>query len=554
MHIKISNIMGCESADITAGHIALIGGRNAQGKSSICRSVAYALAGQPVPQGLTKAACGVLVRSGAAKGRVEVIGQGGTVAIDYPKAILSSDGDAPPRASIWAAGLKTVAELPEKERVEILRDLIGAKPTRDDLAAAIRDSGVPEKHTDPIWKLIEVNGWDAAHKQAQDKGREIKAQWEYAAGEKYGEKKAESWLPQNWSAGIENASRDSLEAIITGARADLDAAIADSAVAEDRVAALREKAAQISVHEGDLANEQDALETSESKLAQAKAVMDTMPTGQQRRALACPHCDGAVFFEKVIGGESLIKAEGLLDADELASQLNAFKAQQGLVAELSDEVKRSRQSVAATKAALAAAQAAANELAALPQSGGRSQAEIDAAREALRVAEHDLKAWVQKTEADRLHRAVQANQQIVDILSPDGVRRKSLVKALESFNAKLADIAGQCGWSGVAVSGDLDTEYNQRPYILLSESEQFRVRVTLQLAIAEIDQSAAVVIDGADVLDAAGRQGLFNALRARKQAAVVGMMANRADLLPSMADAGCGQTYWVESGNAGAIA
>ena len=143
---------------------------------------------------------------------------------------------------------------------------------------------------------------------------------------------------------------------------------------------------------------------------------------------------------------------------------------------------------------------------------------------------------------------MQANQRIIDLLSSEGVRRTALVKALTSFNAELAAVSDACGWAKVEITPDLDVEFGGRVYFLLSESEQFRARTTLQLAIARKDRSAAVVIDGADVLDAKGRGGLFGALKSLGVTAVVGMMANKPEALPSMRNADVGETYWIEKG------
>lgn len=547
MQITIRDFMGCERADVSVSPIALIGGHNAQGKSSICRAAAYALSGQPVPAGMTKASAGALVRVGAAKATVAVATDNGSVSVIYPKALLESEGQVSPWASVWATGLRAITDLPEKERVEILRELIGAQPTEKDFQDAVADAGIDAKHMQPLWELIAVNGWDAAHKRAQDKGREIKAQWEYATGEKYGEKKAESWLPHNWSSAIENASFDALQAIVTGAKADLEGIIASQAVAEEKVAVLRDTAAKADdlMAQGKAASE--ALKAAETTFASAKAALDEMPTGQQRKPLQCPHCAAGVFYNKTLQGESLVKAEGLIPDDEIAAQREAYKAAADKVAELKAALDAARGKYETLRVEYKQALDAAEKLAALPQ-GTATQADIDRAREALRVAENDLKAFQQKTEGDRLHRGVQDNQRIIDMLAPDGVRRVVLVRALEAFNKELDAIAKACGWSRVEITPDLDVEYAGRVYFLLSESEQFRTRVTLQLAIARRDGSAAVVIDGADVLDAAGRGGLFRALNSLRIPAMVGMMANKREALPDLATMSAGKTYWIEKG------
>jgi hypothetical protein len=548
MKIAIRNFMGCETADITASPIALVSGQNAQGKSSVCRAVAFALAGHPVPVGMTKNAASALVRVGAPKGRVEVTSDTGTVTIDYPKALLASDGANPPRASVWAAGIKSVVDLPERERVEVLRDLIGAKPTFDDLVQAATEAGIDARHFEPMWKTIELNGWDAAHKQAGDKGREIKAQWEYATGEKYGEKKAESWIPRNWSTGIENASKEALEAVVTGARAEVELAIANAAVDASRITELQALATQASDLIKQAEEQAGVVADWESDYNAEQAILAKLPQGKERQPLCCPHCQGQVFPEKHADGVTrLIKASGMTPPEDLVRQAEKYAEQLARVEDLRSKVTQARNKLHQLDADAAKATGAAKTLAEMPR-GTASQADIDKAREAQRLAEGDLQAFVKKSEADRLHRSALVNQLTVALLSPDGVRRRALVKALEGFNTAMAEISASCKWKPVSISPDLDVEYNGRPYFLLSESEQFRARTTLQLAIAAQEGAAAIVIDGADVLDNAGRSGLFNHLRKHKITALIGMMSNSRDKVPNMAEAKCGATYWIENG------
>ncbi len=87
-------------------------------------------------------------------------------------------------------------------------------------------------------------------------------------------------------------------------------------------------------------------------------------------------------------------------------------------------------------------------------------------------------------------------------------------------------------------------------YPLLSESEQFRVRVTLQVAIAKMDDSAAMVIDRADILDRQGRNGMMKLLLRTGIPTLVCMtiLDPEKDPPPDLAAKGKGQTYWLAKG------
>jgi hypothetical protein len=66
--------------------------------------------------------------------------------------------------------------------------------------------------------------------------------------------------------------------------------------------------------------------------------------------------------------------------------------------------------------------------------------------------------------------------------------------------------------------------------------------------MAKMDESAAVVIDEADILDQKGRNNLFALLKDTGIRAVVCMTANKPDVVPDLAKAKLGQSYWVKDG------
>src|SRR4029077_15235662 len=85
--IAVRNFRGCADARLTCAPIALIGGLNAVGKTSIAQAVGAALSGNTLPvAGLRANAAGVLVRTGATTGTVEVGNQNGSVTVEWPAA------------------------------------------------------------------------------------------------------------------------------------------------------------------------------------------------------------------------------------------------------------------------------------------------------------------------------------------------------------------------------------------------------------------------------------------------------------------------------------
>ena len=171
------------------------------------------------------------------------------------------------------------------------------------------------------------------------------------------------------------------------------------------------------------------------------------------------------------------------------------------------------------------------------------------ARNAVRKAETRLQSFNRYNEALRVHRNILENQAIINVLEPEGIRRRSLEKGLADFNGRLECLCHLAGWSDVCVDGDMSVNYAGRPFVICSESEKFRTVVTLQIAIAEYDGSAAVVIDAADILDNRGRAGLLKLLSHMSYCSFVGMMASKPTATPSLKKLKIGRKYWVEAGN-----
>ena len=66
--------------------------------------------------------------------------------------------------------------------------------------------------------------------------------------------------------------------------------------------------------------------------------------------------------------------------------------------------------------------------------------------------------------------------------------------------------------------------------------------------MAQLDGSAMVVLDAADVLDGPTRSGLFALLEEAGLPALVCMTLSRREQLPDLAAAGLGASWWIEDG------
>lgn len=543
MNISIKNFRGCATAILNLAKITLIGGHNAAGKSSIAQAVAAVLTGNAVPiPGVTKSQAGCLVRSGTAAGSVELSTELGTAKIEYPRAAVKTEGQ-PPQATEFAAGLSCVLDLPGKQRAETLSQYLKSEPTRDDLQIALTSiEDLKPEHIEKIWETIQQQGWDGAHAQAKEKGARLKGQWEQITGERYGVKKADSWIPDGYSADLDGASEEDLQAAVVDARERLEGAIAAEAVDDAKLDALDEQAATLEILEKQIPDAEKQVSAMTAELEKRKDARRHLPPASRGAFMSCPHCHKSV----AVDGNRLLPAADPLSDDELEKRRTAIAAADDAVKIAEEDRQASVDVLQKLNRDIDAAKRAAAELKDLRSKPAGNGADVDAARNDVDAAEKRLENWQKKTAADNRHFNIGVNAQIIDALAADGVRLDRLRRSLATANTSIGKICNIARWGMVELTDDLEATLNGTPYHLLSESEKYRVRVTLQFWMAQIDGSAALIIDGADVLVSRDiRNGLFRLLAATETTALVAMALPEPGDLPDVAAKGLGQSYWM---------
>lgn len=548
---KVRGYRGVERADLDVETIALLAGANGAGKSSFAQAIGSVLTSETIPmRGVNKSAAGVLVRSSEAQGAATVQGPEGVARTDWPACTRRTEG-TPPEASRYAAGLVSIADLPPAERVKLLSEFLHAGPTRDDLRMAIADH--PEldtkNTTDVIWELVESQGWDAAVVRRRDMGAQLKGSWRTTTGgQSYGSRIAASWRQE---LADERRNESELIAQVDKARSALEVAIAAAATsgverknlqeqadaAEDRLLAQREATA--------------AVGAAEQMLAVAVRRRDALPPATDDRASPCPACGVLLLVrpgDHLLANPVFQEAPAGLAETELKARRIAIAEADGRVAHERDAVHAAQRKRAEAEAALKASQSAQHELDALPPPGDAA-IDVDEARHDLAARQEYLDAVRTKRKADAIAAQIAQNEIVIDIISPDGLRARKLSRVVEAFNkGVLAPLCDAAGWRAVEINDGFDLTYGGRQYALLSTSEQFRVRATLQVAIAQNDGSAMVIIDAADVLDGPGRGDLVEMLHKAQIPAVVCMTFSKREQAPDLAAARRGRSYWIESG------
>lgn len=542
MRVEVKNFMGCEKAEVELDKAALICGMNHQGKSSFLTALSAALTGEAVPLGLKKTDCGMLVKVGSTGASVKVQNDAfETVAINWPKAEIMTDGKNPPATTKMAAALESLVDMKEKERSEFIRELVKCNPTKKDLEEFLGERGCTnEKLIEKVWMFIEQDGFEASHKRACDTGRSLKNQWSDVTGEAYGSQKAETWQPSGWNSSLIDLSKETLETQLTAARAELEDMIARQAVDTSKKEEYEKLADEndLKVARDNAKICQDNVKSYEKELIEAENLRNKLSAKVEEQH--CPHCGGLL---KIVAGKVSILEEQPDNSEKISELNNKISELKESVKEYDEKYFKYYQEVRDRENAIA-------KLAEINKSGAGNVTplDIDKKRNQIKQIEDNIRAFNEKAESDRLKNNIKENQLIIDALDMSGIRKKSTEKGLDSFNANLEDICMLAGWPKVSINRDMSIELDGRPYVLLSESEKYRVRITLQISIAKLQKDDVIILDGAEILDKNGKNGMFKVLLQYKIKAFIGMMFSDITKVPNMGKFGI-KSYWVEKGN-----
>jgi hypothetical protein len=526
MNLTIKNLRGIESADIALDKITLVGGLNGAGKTSVSMAAAACLMQTAAPvAGMLKKDARLLLRDGQKSGSASLNG----ITVHWPGGTVS--GDAAAVHSAITAGVESLATMPPKDRGPWLIENLKADPQRDAVVAALTDIGLPAAGVDAVLAEIAASGWDGAFDRARSNGTKAKGAWEQITGERFGEQKATGWKP----ATLTMTDPEAINQAVAAAQFAYDAAVATSAVAQSEIDRLMALAARLpdleSAHRLGSAN-LAALESAEASAAEA--LRRTPAPGRRETTAACPDCGVALV---VVSATELrhpvqIKSDDGSHGKALAAHTSALTA-----------LRQARDSVAAAARERNAAHDAQAMLANMPAVSGSSHSE---ASEALHAAQAQALDYRRMMDAERQRQGVLRSAMIADLLAPDGLRRAALDSQVAAMNEAVGAICARAGWKPATVQTDGSIAAAGRPYALLSASEQFRVRVALQIWQAARESAPLIVVDAADILDGPGRAGLMRALGGLR--ALVTMTYDTRDKMPAARDGFA--VYWVEGGTA----
>lgn len=546
MRVIVNNFRGLADLKASVAPILLLAGSNGAGKSSGCAAIAAAACGKLLPfEGLTKKNATLLVREGADVASVGLETGTGTAAVTWPAVERSTTG-------IWgdlsevAAGLVDVAAMKPAERAETLIRLIGATPSADDLSAALAKADVPDNVAQEAVKQL-PKGWDAAHAFFKEGGAKLTGRWEQASGTRWGKTKAEGWRPDGWKPSMETLTPEDCADAISRAENALQEAQQAQGATQAQIDSWQAEADELGKRRDAVTEARADLDKAENVAKRAAAaVSDLGPKPKlDGDPLRCPCCgEGVRFAEGILIRDSRIGKERV--AQEFA-EYESFEAAWSRAAELRDMAHRYFE---AAQNKLKSAEDAKAKLDAAGGQASDNSTAIEAARVELAKAQAVAEMRRRVTDASALAARIDHALVVTEILDKTGLRQEKLAEALGEFNGRLVAVCRSAGWKPVHVDADMSVSYGGRLVSLCSAGEQYRARITLQLAVAECERAELVVIDGADILDKAGRNGLFSAIKGQGIMAVIGMTLLKPEEMPNLAKAGLGESVWIEAGHA----
>lgn len=554
MHALVKNFRSVVEGNIEIAPIALICGKNHAGKTSMAKAIAAAATGMAVPYAkVTKKDCKILLRQGTHAGSVTLATDEGTTEISWPDAEVSAIG-MPPSASTIAAGLTDLFSMKEDAALAYMINLLKASPTEQDLERAFAELDIEANVSKKVWDFIQAQGWDAAHKQSVTTGQKLKGAWQQITGVNYGDKKALEWVPEGWEDSFASLPLDSFDERIATTQEELEKAIGQQAVSS----AERERLAKLAEQRAELEEKVKAQETVVNDIKMGLDAVELQikntPNPDAKNNYSCPHCEKPVHISAVSGSQYL-----LTKADSATVNEKDLKAARSTYAKLCGEQQNWQGKLQVAKNELSQliyksdeASAAALTVAKMgePAGEGGEQDEIKAKRDLISQL-LARKAMVLKfSEAKKAVTQIATNQKIVDTLDETGLRKKKLSESIGAFvSSWIEPLCADFGIPPITMSVDLKVNMGATAYAMLSESEQYRVNVVFQLAIARLEKASLVIIDRADILDNPSRSKLMQMISKAGIPAVICMTVSNPSQALDLSSIGAGITYWVENGN-----
>ncbi|MCL1826434.1 MAG: AAA family ATPase [Candidatus Cloacimonetes bacterium] len=519
MKATINNFRGIESAEFDLKPITIIKGDNGSGKTSIAQAIASALTGECPISDMKKQDYKYLVNNGTPSAVSTVETKNGLARINFPEGKGWTERKAP-HSSVYATGITSPVDMTKKDSADAWVKILKTEPTLDDLKQSLDN----DKHTDEVIALVKMRGWDGAYDQIKTDATKYKGRWEKITGERYGTSKAETWIAPP------TKDKKTLETAVTEAQQKYNETLKKSAINEHEHNRLKELSEQTETHKVSLQRISKTKDETKTLVDKLRAEIDKV--AQQKLVLKCPHCDKPVNFienKLVPVGEQPIVAENV---SALQSEYQkAFEVYQKLLKDEGELHSLISQCEGATQQ--------------LEQSIVKEN--DDTALINLQKAQQELTAFQNYHDALSEHAEVIWRIEVQKILAPEGLRKRKTDDKITELNKSLSALCKVARWGCVAIDTDYNVSYDNRIFAILSESEQYRVRCTLQSAISKLDGSDVLIFDRADLLTKSGRDGLYYLCKYIERYCLILLSVSNKSDKPNI-NSNDEITYWLENG------
>jgi hypothetical protein len=536
--IKLENWLIHRHLDARLSPLTLISGPNECGKTAIRYAVAFGVMNL-LPPDIDKGERKKLITKGQKQGTVTLTYEGNGETVSCSRDVASGKG----RGGAFPVSPDVVTTVIENCLDTALFCLEAPNVRRKTLLDVCRIVMTPAHLRDLLVRrghILAEELPEALPEQwmlyCAEQASQARGAWKAVTGEVYGSEKGETWAapaPEAPAVPIVQLEQDlaglrrqqlALQSQL-GAEQERRKTIKTR---EDQLARLRAKTATWDASEARLtAARADILKAEEIERKAAAALADLQAAGP--KPLACTRCG---TLHRLEGGVLVEDPDAVADQEPVSpaqrENLKAIHAR--AVAQVAAEKRRLEASMM-EQAEIRAAENTIIELEAQAAEAPDDAKPIDLDKVAAGV---DRLETVEIPEAmDRLaaargaekererakdntrtakehHRSVKDWVALRDEVSPDGLPAELLKGALEKFNNHLIMLCGLFGWSPFTIGQDMEI-IHRGGIPLPSESAQWKIDTILGLALAEVSEFRAVVIDRFDVLSVPDRKPALEA-------------------------------------------
>lgn len=564
MKISVKGILGIHSLEsrINKGKLTLVIGDNSQGKTSFLNACKAVLAGDPDPARVGGRGQGSAYVNDEAEAGIARLETDNGERWFKPGSSPIGETGAETLCAKAAVGITDLFAATTMEgRAKMWEEELGCNEIPDDvlldrLSTAMFDCSYDQINDErqrrqciSVLDTINNSGWDAAQEYWRKVALESKKDWVHAVdtvdpgyASVYGVKKALEWRPPNSNVDQLNMTVAEAERDLRTAKDEYETALqlvgADAAIninidqCKQRLVEIQHNVSGIGREIENLHKDKDKVSKSEGEIQgtiedykqQLNDLIVLVETRKKIYEVICPSCGAELKFDKddpdpLYLSNANRHGEDDLDDDSLDDQIKFIRSElerlnkkkgnlfyekrkfSDRISEINNrragyngEIKQLTQQIESASNAPSAEAL---------ESQHTAKDNLERASEALA----NVTAW---TKAQDAHNSVQYCTKIKALLQTSGIRSEYMTPRMDKIRAIVNNFTAKCGWEDIDIDDkDYGISYNGRSVKLCSASEQWRAHAILQIAIAIITKSSAVVIDNGEVLSEGNRQSFI---------------------------------------------